>query len=68
MCVGVGLWKFITVVWWGKFNFNLVNYYANQDVENSLIYGVNSYSYYSGTPLKRTPLGPKILSAVARCP
>ena len=23
---------------------------------------------YSGTPLKRTPLGPKILSVVARCP
>ena len=24
-------------------------------------------TYYSGTPLKRTPLGPKILSFIERC-
>ena len=24
--------------------------------------------YYSGNPLKRTPLGPNILSVIARCP
>ena len=35
----------------------------------------NSYEWlfvivnsYSGTPLKRTPLGPKILSFIVRCP
>ena len=47
MCASVGLWKSITVVWGknltailcSKFMCN----YANQDVENSLIYDVNSY-------------------------
>ena len=43
-------------------------YFADYWQAGNSFIGVVAGTSYSGTPLKRTPLGPKLLSAVARFP